>query len=477
MFLAIVSVFSSVLVAQDGGYEIKATIKPLKNQWVYLGHYFGKQTPLDDSAYLNEKSEIVFKGPKKLGGGIYLLALPKYGIYTEFLVDKEQKFSIVTDSSDMTGHKRFINSPDNEAFSAYQSKITTIGRSADSLRKRIRSNPSDSIKLSEKLSKVSEEMISFRKSVLEKNKGSLLGVLLNLMVEPEVPADVKKLTETTDSLASYRYTKAHYWDGINFWDERICRTPATLLDERLNNYFQYLVYPNPDSTIKEIDWMMGYSSGSKYLQGFLLAKFINRYFGMKYMWEDKIFVHLFEKYINDKEYDWLKPKEKKMVTERAYMLMSNLMGNPAPNVSLKDQNGVTRNLYDLQAPLTVLIVWDANCGHCKETLPRVDSIYQAKWKAQGIKIYTLSKQTDGTKQDWLDFITKNHLFEWVNVFYSKEEQQKMLDAGVASYVQQFDAQVVPAIFLLDKDKKISAKKLAFSQIDEIIKLKLDEKKK
>ena len=30
--------------------------------------------------------------------------------------------------------------------------------------------------------------------------------------------------------------------------------------------------------------------------------------------------------------------------------------------------------------------WDPNCGHCKETVPRIDSIYQAKWKAQGVKL-------------------------------------------------------------------------------------------
>ena len=52
------------------GYEIKLTLKPFKNQYVYLGHYYGKQLPIIDSARLNDRSEAVFKGPKKLGGGI-----------------------------------------------------------------------------------------------------------------------------------------------------------------------------------------------------------------------------------------------------------------------------------------------------------------------------------------------------------------------------------------------------------------------
>ena len=52
----------------QSGNEIKVTLKPFKNQYVYLGHYSGKQMPVVDSVKLNEKSEGVFRGDKKLGG-------------------------------------------------------------------------------------------------------------------------------------------------------------------------------------------------------------------------------------------------------------------------------------------------------------------------------------------------------------------------------------------------------------------------
>src|SRR6478672_10023923 len=63
------------LFAQNG-YEIKVTLKPFKNQYIYLGHYYGKQLPIIDSVKLNANSEGVFKGPKPLGGGIYLIGYP-----------------------------------------------------------------------------------------------------------------------------------------------------------------------------------------------------------------------------------------------------------------------------------------------------------------------------------------------------------------------------------------------------------------
>jgi hypothetical protein len=66
---------STALLAQNG-YEIKVTLKPFKNQYIYLGHYSGKQLPIIDSVKLDAASTGVFRGAKKLGGGIYLVGYP-----------------------------------------------------------------------------------------------------------------------------------------------------------------------------------------------------------------------------------------------------------------------------------------------------------------------------------------------------------------------------------------------------------------
>ena len=87
---------------------------------------------------------------------------------------------------------------------------------------------------------------------------------------------------------AYRYYKMHYWDGVNFYDERLARTP--FFESRLDKYFEQLVYPSADSVNKEIDWMLGYASINEEMQKFLLLKFINRYYNQKYMWEDAGFV-------------------------------------------------------------------------------------------------------------------------------------------------------------------------------------------
>lgn len=467
----------SAWAAAQKGYEIKVTLKPIVNEYVYLGHYSGKQFPVVDSVKLNEKSEGVFKGDKSLGGGIYIIAYPKKDRFIEMLVDKQQHFSIIADTTDPIRKRKFVNSPENDAFSLYQQEMSNKGRRIDSLSTLMRSSgkPDDSTRLSAAIRKTTDEITTYRKQVSAKNPNSLLSVLMHLMEEPKVPPASQHPGGKYDSTFAYRFFKDHYWDGVDFWDDRITRTPASLFEERVDKYFNTLVYPSPDSVNKEIDRMLAFASPSKEVTRILLVRFVTRYLNMRYMWEDAVFVHLFEKYFSQKDYDWLTPQGKKLITDRAYSLMANIMGNPAENISLPDTAGVIKNLYSSDtARFTVVTFWDPTCGHCRETLPLLDSMYQAKWKAAGIKMYSVAKETDGTKNDWLNFIRAHHLEQWTNVYYSKEEENKRISAGIPGYSQLYDAQTVPAVFLLDKEKRIIAKKLTWQQTDEIIQLKLKQ---
>ena len=116
-----------------------------------------------------------------------------------------------------------------------------------------------------------------------------------------------------------------------FTTNDLVRTPV--FESKLDKYFEQVVYPNPDSVNKEIDWMLGYASINEDNQRFLLMKFVNRYLNMKYMWEDAVFVHLYERYFSQKTYPWLTEKGVKTIQDRAYSLMSNILGNPAPILS------------------------------------------------------------------------------------------------------------------------------------------------
>src|SRR5438270_9497403 len=144
---------SSFLFAQ-GGHEIKVTLKPFKNQFIYLGHYYGRQLPIIDSAKLNDKSEGIFKGTGKLGGGIYLIGYPDRSHNFEILIDKNQHFSIIADTATLPA-VRFINSPENVEFKSYQQFMMKNGSEMDELiAKRKGSGVKDSIALTAQIDSI-----------------------------------------------------------------------------------------------------------------------------------------------------------------------------------------------------------------------------------------------------------------------------------------------------------------------------------
>ena len=213
---------------------------------------------------------------------------------------------------------------------------------------------------------------------------------------------------------------------------------------------------------------------SKPMFQYLMVYFVQKYVNPQYMGQDAVFVHLFDKYINAGETEFFTEKYRKFLNDRAYSLMANLIGQPAPNLEMVDSTGALRPLYGVDAKFTVICFWDPTCSHCKETVPKVDSIFKAKWQKEGVKIYGV--MVDGGKEAWLQFIKDHNLTDWTHVYETKEHQDATEKAGQPGYRQLYDVYETPILYLLDKDKRIIAKKLTYQQLDEVINLKLQHGK-
>lgn len=457
------------------GYEIKVTFKPYKDQYIYLGHYFGKTYPIIDSVKLDNNSTGTFKGSKPLQGGIYLVGYPNRSGFFEILLDKQQIFSVVADSATSPAGIQFIGSTDNDLFNAYQRSVGEKGAQINMVRESLKSaTTTDSVRISQELVRLDQELRVYREKMITEHPNTILSALLLAMKEPILPANLQKPATREDSVAAFRYYKEHYWEGVNFWDGRLAYT--TFFEDKLDRYFNQLVAPHPDSVNKEMDYMLSFAKANPEMERFLLLRFINRYYSQRYMWEDAVFVHLYEKYFATNPPSWLSEQGKKTITDRAYSLMANIFGSPATEIQLPDSTGKSISLYGLKNEYALVIFWDPLCGHCKETLPKIDSVYQLRWKGQGLGVYAVAKENEGTREDWLKFIRDKNLGDWSHVYYSKEAEKARVSNNVPGYSQLYDVQSFPTLYLLDKDKRIVAKKLSFEQIDEILQLKLKEKK-
>src|SRR6478736_5676973 len=89
------------------GHKISVTVKPYKNQYIYLGYHYGKLKALADSVMLNSNGSGVFKGKDKYPGGIYFIVSPHKQILFEVLLDKQQNFAISADSANLPERGKF----------------------------------------------------------------------------------------------------------------------------------------------------------------------------------------------------------------------------------------------------------------------------------------------------------------------------------------------------------------------------------
>lgn len=458
----------------QSGHSIKLHLKPYTGGKVYLGYYYGKIKALADSAELNGASDGVFSGKDKLPGGVYFVVSPSRAILFELLIDSIQHFSISADTTNLPASVVFTGSPNNTVFQAYTKFTAEKGKEIMAAQKELATvrTSADSARLREKMKTLNTDIQHYRDGLITKYPHSLLTTLFHVLKEPVVPPAAKQPGGKYDSNYAYRYFKSHYWDGISFDDERLSRTPV--FEPRLDKYFRDLVPPDADSISREADMMLLQARVSKPMFQYLMVYFVQKYVNPEYMGQDAVFVHLFEKYINTGQADFFTEKYRTFVNNRAYSLMANLIGRPAANLEMVDSTGASRPLYGVEAPFIVVCFWDATCSHCKEIVPKVDSIFQAKWKKEGVKLYGV--MVDGGKEAWLQFIKDHNLIDWIHVYETKEHQDAVEKAGQASFRQLYDVYQTPILYLLDKDKRIIAKKLSYQQLDEVINLKLQHAK-
>ena len=453
----------------DKGRNISITLTPLKNCKVYLGSWYGQGRALVDSTFLNDKSQGVFKSATKLTGGIYFVVTPQLTVQFEFLMDAQQHFSIVGDTAQKE-RAVITGSLDNDLFKSYSEFSAVKGTYRNQLLTEFNhpKSPQDSIRLRNEIIKTDKELQDYQDNLRKKNPTSLLAMLFNAMKRP-TPPPIPVVKGKPDSLYPYRFVKDHFWDDVSFNDDRLLRTP--FFEKKLDEYFKTMVAPDPDSIINEVKYILLSARTGKEMYAYLLTKFTNKYINPEFMGQDKVFVYLFQDFYAKGDTMLLNPASRKSVTERAYSLMANQIGQAAPPLNLTDTTGKILPLYNVTAPFTIVAFWDPNCSHCKEEIPKLDSIYKAKWKNYGVKVYSVNIY-DNNIPEWKKFMKEKSLSsEWTQTYETKEAKSATEKAGVPNYRQLYDIYKTPTIYLLDKDKHIIAKQLGLEQFDDLIEAK------
>lgn len=457
--------------ANSQGFQVTLKAPGYKGGLAYLTYYMGNNFNIADSTAIGNDGTAVFKGTEKLSPGIYAIFFPGKQIRTEFLIGDEQVISVTADTSDLLNKTVVTGSKENILYDQYQKIASSKGRQMNQEKQAYAASvtKADSLLHEKKYNVLLKELNDFREGIIKNQSKSMMAALLNAMKEPPYPTKIPYTRQ--DSIDNYNEYRKHYWDGISFMDERIVRTP--FFPKKVERYYREVVPPAADSIIKDIDYKLLLARSAPEMYKFLLNWLTDEFINPKYMGQDAVFVHLFEKYHSKGLSKWLNEKQMEAISRRAYMLMANLVGEKAADLDVLNTEDKPTSLYKLEADYTVIAFWDPNCGHCKEEIPRLDSIYRASWQKHNVKIFAMLTP-DGkqdVKPEWLKFIKDNNISDWTHAYKTRQMEDDDYAAQRPGFRQLYDINMTPTIYLLDKEKRIIGKKLSLLQLNELLEVK------
>ncbi len=448
------------------GYHINLKIPGVKDSMVYLVHYYGKPLPTiykRDSARFNKKGEAIFDS-KDTGfvGGIYMMLLSDRKTYFEFLLDKGDDIQVTAELEKLPLGLTFKNSPENERFVAYTNFLKGYGEKQGALQKEYASarTAEDTAAIRRKASAASKELTAYRRDHAKKYPGTLLSVIFGSLEMPQVPEGDHYLPDgkTKDSAFAYNYYKAHYWDAFKLDDDRLIHTPV--YDSKLEEYINKLTLPWPDSMIKESNMLLAKTRPSKEMFKYTLWWLTRNVENSKVMGMDEVFVYLVENYYMKGDAYWLTVDELNKYIERAMKIAPNVIGNLAPEIKLPSlTTKKDESLHDLKAKYTVVIFYAASCGHCKEEIPKLDSVYRTMLKGKGVKMYGVNTEVDAAAAN--EFISNYKISDWV-VTWDPDH--------TGDWRSKYDVYSTPSIYLLDEKKIIRGKRLDHENLATLVEM-------
>ncbi len=455
----------SISLFSKGGYKINITAQQYANDSIYLAGYYNGRIYAFDTLHLNSKGKGSFIDKKALDEGMYMVYISGSRYY-EFLVGKDQTLKAKIDTTNKDLPFDISGGEQTDAFMNFSKYMTEKRKTQQDLKAQEKAAGKDSTKIKsiqEKIKALDNEVIAHQEKVIEENKGKITGLFIKSLQAPKFPDNLLN-GDTKDKdflMARYQYAKDHYWDNFDLSDKRIWR--LNIIHRKLDDFTQRMIIQIPDSIIPEVIGLIEKSKSDSLSYNLMTNYMINYSVTSKVMGIDKLFVEIADRYYFTGQAPWADSTLMSTITKEVKKVRHNLIGMKARNLPLQKFDGTKFNTNDIKSDFTLLFFYEPTCGHCKETTPKIYKIYQ-KFKNKGFEVVAMYLMTD--KKEWSEFIEKDGIHDWINAW----------DPDRGSYYWQFfDTSTTPGVYLLDKDKKIIAKKIDAESLEKILDFEINDK--
>ena len=500
--------------------KIKLKVAGEKDTTVFLVKYYGKGMYYADTAEM-KKGVVEFDGSKQKPGVLALLLTGQK--YFDFIYAGED-VSIETSGpdyvqameikySDQTftrkkgiknGLNYYINrifrnkkiiSVDNQIFVDYIKFVNDHRQQAkkisDKREKTDKTSP-EYKNLGNEIELISKEVVSYQKKIVSENPNTLVSKIVKMSMEVEIPEIPRHPNGSMiDSNFAYKFYRDHYFENVDLSDDRLLSTP--IFHNKLDFFFSdKMLIPNPDTITKYAFRFMDQINPKSEMFKYCLTHVTSTYEKSNIMGMDKVFVKMGERYYCSKNFDgssnisWMEKEKLDDLCKKVNTYKNLVLGVVPPNISLVDTTDVKwHDFYSLKKDYIVLYFWDPECGHCKKTTPKLGELYLKKLKNRNVEVFAIGKAIGEDFDKWKKFVRENNL-KFTNVAVTEKLYKSALENPLQfvpkyttleslNYQETYDIYSTPRIFVLDKDKKIIAKSLSISQLEDMLDHLQDQK--
>lgn len=239
------------------------------------------------------------------------------------------------------------------------------------------------------------------------------------------------------------YLRDHYWDNFDFRDTTLLAEVDTLTMVRA--FFTYVTnFVAADDRVP-IDTLMHRASASKSMTAYfaMLAERV-LYDPNSPARNDELYIPVLEALVSS---PWFNKWERIAPEHDLRMARQNRIGQPANDFRYTTADGSTRRMYDLRSEYLLLFINNPGCTMCKHVREAISASPMLNELIERGKLKVLALFPDEDLTEWQEYRPQIPTC-WINAY----------DRGcVIRDRELYDLKAIPALYLLDRDKRVMVK--------------------
>ena len=254
---------------------------------------------------------------------------------------------------------------------------------------------------------------------------------------PQIP------TMMTEPQQRATYLLMHYWDNVDFKDMKLVANDD-FMEQGFVNYLSVLPIVDAQTAERSVEAMMKRAE----VNGVAYKKLVN--IAEKYLFEpnspmvsDEMYIMFLNQVLKTSV---LSKVEKARFEYQHRVVMKNRVGSVATDFVYIDKDGKSGSLHTLKAEETLLIFYDPDCDNCAEIIEKLKYDRVLNNKIMSGKLRVLAVYAEDNVDLW-----KKELPKMPTNWTVCRSVSKIKPLGL------YILRAMPAIYLLDKDKKVIKK--------------------